>query len=346
MSAQGSTDPSLTKLLLFTLVGLSTLAVALWALVPAGKTHPAAVTLPAPTTTTTALVPATVPPLAVAPGHDPVVAAAGNIACGATNPVLRLGLTSASACAEARTADVIASMGVDAVLAVGDIQRGGRGAYDFAHVYDPTWGRFKAKTRPVPGHNEASPASGYFDYFGNLAGDPAHGYYSFDLGTWHLVALNSNCSGVGGCYSGSPQERWLRADLERHGARCTLAYWNGPLYSSTRRDQGDYATQSFWSDLEAANADVVVGGDAGSYERFAPQTRDGEVDATNGIREFVVGTGGVGFAPFPSVAPHSEIRNDTAFGVLALTLHPDGYDWRFAPVAGASFTDSGHGRCH
>jgi hypothetical protein len=274
------------------------------------------------------------------------VAAAGNIACGATNRVLRLHQSSTSACAEARTADVVGSLGVDAVLAMGDIQRGGRGAYDFSHVYDPTWGRFKAKTRPVPGRNEVSPASGYFDYFGSLAGDPAHGYYSFDLGTWHLVALNANCSAVGGCYLGSPQEQWLRTDLARHPARCTLAYWNGPLYSSTRRDQGDYATGTFWSDLEAANADVVLGGDAGSYERFAPQTRNGMADAVHGIREFVIGTGGVGFAPFPSVAPHSEVRNDTAFGVLALTLQPDGYDWRFAPIVAGSFTDSGHAQCH
>jgi hypothetical protein len=235
MSAQSSTDPSLTRLLLFLLVGLCIVAVAVWAFVPAAKNRPAAATHPPPTTTTiTSPVPATVPPLAVTPGHDPVVAAAGNIACGATNRVLRLHQASTSACAEAQTADVVASLSVDAVLAMGDIQRGGRGAYDFAHVYDPTWGRFKAKTRPVPGRTEVSPASGYFDYFGSVAGDRAHGYYSFDLGTWHLVALNSNCSAVGGCYPGSPQEQWLRADLARHQSHCTLAYWNGPLLRTVR----------------------------------------------------------------------------------------------------------------
>jgi hypothetical protein len=199
----------------------------------------------------------------------------------------------------------------------------------------------------VPGNHDyhTARASGYFRYFGAAAGNPAKGYYSFDLGEWHLIALNSNCSDVGGCERGSAQVRWLRADLAAHAsARCTLAYWHHPLFSSGVH--GSNATYTaFWNELYAAGADVVLVGHDHDYERFAPQTPTGVLDTRRGIRQFVVGTGGRGLRRFKTIRSWSEVRDSTTFGVLRLALRPAGYAWRFVPAVG-SFTDSGTGGCH
>jgi hypothetical protein len=233
------------------------------------------------------------------------------------------------------------------VMAVGDLAYPG-GSKENLTCYDKTWGRAKSRTRPAPGNHEfrSAGASPYFDYFGAAAGDPKAGYYSYDLGTWHVIVLNSECKDVGGCEAGSTQEKWLRADLAAHPAACTLAYWHRPLFSSGSAHGNDLTVKPLFQALYEANADVVVTGHDHDYERFAPQTPDGAADPARGIREFVVGTGGKNHRPFSSPKPNSELRDATAFGVLKLTLKPNAYDWQFIPEAGKNFTDSGSGTCH
>jgi hypothetical protein len=217
---------------------------------------------------------------------------------------------------------------------------------EYTDCYGPTWGSFRARTRPAPGNHEYNTigAAGYFAYFGARAGDPSRGYYAYDLGAWRIYVLNSNCAAIGGCGVGSPQERWLRADLARNARRCTLAYWHHPLFSSGLHGS-QTSVRAFWDDLQAAGAELVVNGHDHDYERFAPQTPAGVASAT-GIREFVVGTGGRSRYPFLAARPNSVVRDASAYGVLKLTLHATSYDWGFIPVAGRSFTDSGSGTCH
>jgi len=233
------------------------------------------------------------------------------------------------------------------VMAVGDLAYPDGSKENFV-CYDKTWGRAKSRTRPAVGNHEFHSAGGtpYFDYFGSAAGDPKTGYYSYELGTWHIVVLNSECKDVGGCEAGSPQEKWLRADLAAHPAACTLAYWHKPLFSSGGAHGNDLTVKPFFQALYDANAELVITGHDHDYERFAPQTPDGTADSARGIREFVVGTGGKNHRPFGEPKPNSELRDATAFGVLKLALKPGSYDWQFIPEAGKSFTDSGSGKCH
>ena len=222
------------------------------------------------------------------------------------------------------------------------------GTYEeFMSRYDPTWGTEKARTKPSVGNHEyeISPASGYFDYFGAAAGARDKGYYSYDLGEWHIISLNSMCEEVGGCGATSPMVRWLRQDLASNPEACTLAYFHHPLFSS-----GEHGNQTkmrpTWDVLYAKGADVVINGHDHDYERFAPQSPSGKLDTAKGIREFVVGTGGAGLRPFGTIEAHSEVRKANTYGVLKLTLHPESYEWKFVPVAGESFTDSGTDKCH
>ncbi len=233
------------------------------------------------------------------------------------------------------------------VMAVGDLAYPDGSKENFA-CYDKTWGRAKSRTRPAPGNHEfhAAGASPYFDYFGATAGDPKTGYYSYELGAWHIIVLNSECKDVGGCEPGSPQEKWLRSDLAAHPSACKLAYWHKPLFSSGGAHGNDLTVKPLFQALYDAHADVVVGGHDHDYERFAPQNPDGAADPANGIREFVVGTGGKNHRPFRESKLNSEVRDATAFGVLKLTLKPKSYDWQFIPEAGKIFTDSGTGACH
>jgi hypothetical protein len=233
------------------------------------------------------------------------------------------------------------------IMAVGDLAYPDGSKENFT-CYDKTWGRVKSRTRPAPGNHEfhSAGATPYFDYFGPAAGDFKTGYYSYELGTWHIIVLNSECQDVGGCAAGSPQEKWLRADLAKHPAACTLAYWHKPLFSSGGAHGNDLTVKPLFQTLYEAGADVVVNGHDHDYERFAPQTPDGAVDSARGIREFVAGTGGKNHRPFGEPKPNSELRDATAFGVLELTLKPNSYDWQFIPEAGKSFTDSGSGTCH
>lgn len=267
--------------------------------------------------------------------HSVVILAAGDIA----NCKMLEG-------AEA-TAKIIASI-PGTVLALGDLALSDGSAEQFANCYDKTWGAFKSRTRPAPGNHEfhSSGATPYFDYFGPAAGDPSKGYYSYDLGAWHLIALNGECKQIGGCASNSSEEDWLRQDLHAHPAACTLAYWHEPLFSSGAAHGDSPAYVDFWRDLYAAHATIVLNGHDHDYERFAPQDPDGHPAPRRGIREFVVGTGGNHERPFASTPqPNSEVRMTGTFGVLKLTLHSTSYDWQFIPEAGKSFTDSGSSSC-
>jgi hypothetical protein len=229
----------------------------------------------------------------------------------------------------------------DAVYEVGSLQ-------EYTSCYAPTWGRHKWRTRPAVGdHDYETPgAAGFFTYFGAAAGVPGLGWYSYEIGSWHVVVLNTACDQIGGCGPGSPQEAWLRADLAAHPTRCSVAYWHAPLFSSGSHG-GIAAVKPLFQALYDHGVELVLSGNDHDYERFAPQNADGGLDQARGVRQFVVGTGGRYLRPFDAVHhPNSEAASDSTFGVLALDLDALGYDWRFVPVAGSTFTDSGSGTCH
>ena len=292
---------------------------------------------------------------------DPAIVAAGDIACDPADASFDGGLGSATACRQQATANLIGNIKPAAVLTLGDTQYYCGGYTAFLESYDLSWGQFRSITFPAVGNHEYltqtsssalgtgcdstnANAAGYFKYFGAAAGDPSQGYYSYDLGTWHLIALNSNCANAGGCNSTSPQGQWLNADLAAHPHQCILAYWHIPLWSSGGRAELNMqaATQTLYN----YKADVVLTGHDHIYERFAPQDPEGNLDPTNGIRAFVVGTGGARHSSIATLAPNSEITNTNTFGVLELTLHPGSYGWQFVPENVGGFSDSGMQDCH
>jgi PKD repeat protein len=232
------------------------------------------------------------------------------------------------------------------VFTLGDNAYPNGSASDFANCYNPTWGRQKSRTRPVLGNHDyqTSGAAGYFSYFGAAAGDPSKGYYSYNVGTWHVVAINNYLSMA----VGSAQEQWLRADLAANTSRCTIGLMHEPLFTSGSMGTSTYgiASKPLWQDFYAAGAEVIMGGHHHHYERFAPQTPDGAADAATGIREFVVGTGGEDLEGFGTPKPNSQVRNGTTRGVLKLTLGDSAYSWKFVPIAGQTFTDTGTTPCH
>ncbi|HEX5718236.1 MAG TPA: metallophosphoesterase [Thermoanaerobaculia bacterium] len=273
------------------------------------------------------------------------VVAVGDIACDPADSAYNGGAGTATRCRMLATSDLALSLSPAAVLLLGDNQYEDGTLAKFQASYDPSWGRLKAITHPVPGNHEyaTAGAAGYYGYFGAAAGDPAEGWSSFDLGGWHLIGLNSNCGEVGGCGAASPQGQWLAADLAAHPGVCTLAYWHHPRFSSG--PHGDDATTApFWSLLQTAGADLALVGHDHGYERFAPQSSSGAADPA-GIRQFVVGTGGKNLTSVTTVRANSEVRNYSAFGVLELKLWPNGYEWRFVDVNGSTL-DSGVGLCH
>src|SRR5712691_10556308 len=289
---------------------------------------------------------------------DPVIAAAGDISCDPANSGFNGGNGSSGSCREKYTSDLLVNAGLAGVLLLGDNQYECGSLTAFQQSYDISWGRVKSITFPSLGNHEYltsggtgcnsanAGAAGYFNYFGAAGrGVDGRGFYSYDIGTWHLIALNSQCGPGGGCSAGSPQETWLKNDLATHTNLCTLAYWHVPLYSSGGRDSTQ--TKPWWGDLYAANADVVLSGHDHIYERFAPQNSSGVLDNARGIRQFVVGTGGNNHTSIATVFANSQVRDTTTFGVLKLTLHPSSYDWQFVPDTGSgSFTDSGSAPCH
>jgi hypothetical protein len=238
------------------------------------------------------------------------------------------------------------------VFAAGDLAYEKGSPQEFKNCYGPAWGRFKDRTRPALGNHEyVDPtAAGYFQYWGAQAGPVGKGYYSYDLGTWHIIVLNTNCSarGLGGCSTGSPQETWLKADLAQHPNACILAYGHHALFSSGvfKKHAVHPELKQLWEELYAAHADLVLAAHEHSYERFAPQDPEGKLDPEQGIREIVVGTGGRSHDLLGFATPNSEAREWDTFGVLKLTLAPGKYAWEFIPVEGKSFRDSGSGVCH
>ena len=280
---------------------------------------------------------------------DPVIAAAGDIACDPTDPGYNGGNGTSTRCRQRATSDLLVGAGLAAVLPLGDIQYNSPTASNLSTVYNPTWGRVKSISRPVLGNHDGA-GNSYFDYFNGAgaangpAGPRGRGYYSYDIGSWHLVALNSNCTRVS-CGAGSIQERWLRADLAAHPTACTLAYWHHPRYSSGH-DGSHVTLHPFWRALYDAGAEVVLVGHSHDYERFAARDGNGNTNAV-GLQEFVVGTGGGFMTGLGStLMAGSQAAQNHTFGVLKLTLHASSYDWRFVPIVGKTWSDAGSVRCH
>jgi len=286
------------------------------------------------------------------PGTPQVLIGAGDI--GECGPPLNLQHAR-------RTAEIIDTI-PGTVFTLGDNAYPKGTTADYAQCYAPTWGRFKKRTHPAPGNHEYqelggvpnpdSTADGYFRYFGVAAHDQPTGWYSYDLGAWHIVVLNSNfkeSEALGRVLNLDTQLAWLRADLAAHPNACTLAMWHHPRFSSGVVHGNDAQMQPFWQALYDAGADVILVGHEHNYERFAPQTPDGTADPARGIREFVVGTGGGGYDTLDVAkvgTGNSEVGNQNVHGVLKLTLSDGSYQWQFIPTPSYSFTDSGSGTCH
>ena len=311
-----------------------------------GLSSPAPAVTPAPTATATAATATTaagtpgpingvVTPPTPRPGVTVSIVAAGDIAC---DPTQNVGAP--KDCDQAATANQIGQLHPTAVLTLGDDQYDNGTLAGFKTVFGPTWGAYRSIMYPAIGNHEylTAHAAGYFGYFGVPA------YYSLNLGDWHLISLDSECSYVGGCQVGSAQERWLQADLAAHPSVCTLVYWHEPRWSSG--EHGD-ATQmsAIWADLVAAHVDVVLSGHNHDYERFVPLNATGQPDP-GGVTEFVVGTGGKNHYGFVAAPLTGEaVRNDTSFGVIQMSLGPTSYSWKFDPAPGYTFTDSGSAHC-
>src|SRR5690606_5313132 len=238
-----------------------------------------------------------------------------------------------------QTADLLDTI-EGTVFTLGDHAYENGTAADFNNCYNPSWGRHKARTKPVVGNHDyqTSGATGYYNYFGAAAGDPTKGYYSYDIGDWHIVVLNSNCTEIGTCKKNSPQDLWLKADLAANTKTCTLAMWHHASFSSSG---GTSNMKYLWQTLYDYNADVVSTDHQHLYERFAPQTATGALDTARGLRQFVVGTRGAKSTTFDYLAPNSEVRDNQTHGVLKMTLNEGSYSWEFVPVSGKTFTDSG-----
>ena len=217
---------------------------------------------------------------------------------------------------------------------------------NFNHCYDVTWGRFRSRTMPALGNHEYNIPNGmeYYNYFGPNVGTPRQGWYSYNLGTWHIVVLNSNCGDVG-CDTSSAQYTWLVNDLAANPTACSLAIWHHPLFCSSSGTTQP-AMASFWQALANAHAELVIAGHAHIYERFGPQNALGQADLVNGIVEMVVCSGGESHGGFDTIQPNSLARADSTYGVMQFTLHPTSYDFQFVHEAGATFTDSGTIACH
>jgi hypothetical protein len=274
-----------------------------------------------------AVVPLARVPLAAAAADSVVFTAAGDI----------------DGCAAGKDTAKIVAKTTGPVATIGDNAYPEGSAEDYAKCYAPSWGAFKARTHPTAGNHDydVSRATPYYQYFGAAAGEPGQGWYSYDLGSWHVVALNSNCDNVD-C---GKQSGWLESDLAAHPSACILAYWHHPRFSSGTSG-GDSAVGAFWKVLYNHGASIVLNGHDHDYERFAPQDPSGHRDPERGLREFIVGTGGGSVGSFAGTAANSEVRNNRTYGVLELTLRPGGYDWRFVPTAeSGNFTDSGSDVC-
>ncbi len=272
-------------------------------------------------------------------GADAILVGAGDIA--------RCGSRLAGARATAAVLDDVIKDHPEAVIfTVGDNAYRRGTASEFRKCYDPTWGRHRERTRPSVGNHEykSKGAVAYYEYFGEAAGPAGKGYYSYSLGSWHVIALNSVCDEVG-CDENAEQYGWLERDLEQSTSGCTVAYFHHPLFSSGKHG-GEKEMKPICELLYKHGVELVLAGHEHHYERFAPQDPDGRADPEKGIRQFIVGTGGREHRRIGKPKPNSEVRDRTSYGVLGLNLKADSYDWKFLPIEGYSFTDEGRGRCH
>jgi hypothetical protein len=269
-----------------------------------------------------------------------VIAAAGDTVCAPG------AVSTATTCRHQSVSNVVAAdASITAFLGLGDLQYENGDLAGFQSTYEASYGRFRSITKPVPGNHEYNTpgATGYYSYFGALAGDRTKGYYSFDIGSsWHIVALNSNCSVVS-CVAGSTQEQWLRADLAASTRPCTVAFWHHPRFSSGSGHGNDTTVAPFWDALQQDGVELVLNGHEHVYERFAPQLPNGTADL-NGIREIIVGTGGKEQTGFSAARPNSVVRL-TGFAILKLTLGVSAYSWKLVSETGAVL-DAGTGWCH
>ena len=274
-----------------------------------------------------------------------MIAAAGDIACPSSSP----GSTS---CRQQDTADLINSLNPTAVLMLGDAQYDTSTAANLAAYYNPTWGQFLAKTWATAGGSHDFYGSGdWYSYFGRRAGPAPYANYSFDLGQWHIISMNSYCADAahptgGSCAAGSPGYNWLQNDLTTHGNQCTLVFWHEPRWSSGTTHGSDTGLADYFQLLYNHGVELLLTGHEHMYERFAPQNGSGGLDQAIGVRELVVGTGGRSVYGAGTPIANSEVLNNSTFGALKLTLHANSYDWQFVPIAGQTFTDSGSGACH
>ncbi len=299
---------------------------------------------------------------------DPVIDAAGDIACDPDSTRYGGGEGVPGFCRQKLTSDLLLRDDLDAVIALGDNQYEDGTLAKFRQSYDPTWGRMKFLTKPVVGNHEyhTADAAGYFDFFNGVgqqtgpAGDRDQGYYSFDIGSWHVIALNSECRHVGGCGATAPQTNWLRNDLASHPVACTMALWHRPHFTSgghTDASPGDTGEEGpegndngdmlpAWQLLYNAGADVILNGHDHFFERFGPQTPAGVSDPGRGIREFIAGMGGKSRFGFPDIQPNSEFRGNGFYGVLRLTLRDGSYDWNVVRAPSGRSVDEGTDTCH
>ena len=293
---------------------------------------------------------------------DPVVGAVGDMACDTSDRSYNGGSGTRRACGEQRASDrMLSDTSLDAVLGLGDYQYDCGQASDYAVSYTPTWGRLNDLMEPVAGNHEYvtgndsggnpcpadnSTAAGYFAYFGEASHPDTVGHFSFDIGSWHLVALNAECGKyhVGGCAATSAQTKWLQADLASSTKRCVLAYWHQPLWKGTGTGVAA-AYRAWWKVLYRAHADVVLNGHVHNYQRFGPLDPSGAADAVNGITEYIAGTGGERQEKVSAGAVPQPVAWKQAFGYLRLTLQPRGWRAEFIDHTG-SVLDASSGVCH
>jgi acid phosphatase type 7 len=263
----------------------------------------------------------------------------------AVGDIAQCGSLPAASSAAAKTAALIDTLAPDLpLLLLGDLVYNSGTMAEYQNCYEPTYGRFKARSHPAPGNHDYGVPNGadYYSYFGARAGPDRRGYYSFDLGSWHIISLNSNVDMA----TGSAQDLWLRADLAANRSKkCTLAYWHHPRFSSSNNHGNDVRSAGAWKALHEFGADVVLVGHDHTYERFAPQDPAANPDPAKGIRQFVIGTGGAGAYGFAAPQPNSEVRGTGSFGVARFTLGEGRYSWEFLPAAGSSLTDRGQADC-
>jgi acid phosphatase type 7 len=272
-----------------------------------------------------------IPPASTETAH-PVVLAAGDVGRCDSN-------------ADEKTSALASQLAHSKVLLLGDIAYDDGTVEEFNVCFDTSWGVHRQRIRPVPGNHDyhTSGAAGYFEYFGEAAGDPTEGWYSFDLGTWHLVGVNSNCGDVG-CEADSTQAEWLRTDLELNSGKCTLVYTHHPRHSSGQNGSFE-GLAALWEIMHEQGVDLLLSAHDHGYERFAPMNADGEVASEGGIRQFVVGTGGATLRDFDGEKPNSEARIAGKHGLLELTLNSASYTWRFWSIEDAEPLDAGEAGC-